>query len=1390
MATLYGEILARCTKDNTYEISFTTANKVLGTNYNITDTNNTYDITNSTQVHGKQAQHKRSGQEITQDNRAETYTHRMCGIPGYRLAQAKKNNLITGVNCTVEELQRLMASEEERLARLECRPRSKLPLELRDYSHDAACDVLGPYESGQYNNHNELKYIVILLTRRKEGTSGIFTKCIKSTGDAPQAILQMIDEAQRTIKHNVNCIDYLVLKELATVEQIKTDGAFIRTFTVALAERKINHYGTPVDTSHHLGWAERFMKTYAYALRATLAIAKDVPIQLWPHASQHVTYVLRRTPTSTGGMSPYQIVHGKPPSIKKLRVWGATTYVVKKNDSQRRKSLRRENIQIGINLGIATHTNGTGYNIYFPKENFISTRYNCYFHERPSEWQNRIKKIKKFAIDGTGTCRVHDTPSYNNDEEFLEYLTDVVESTDQGILRQPSKADILGIVEIEKRDRKLIEMQKELENRLNELRNKTRKQKGQNSEKSNKRQKQVQKPPLIPYKNTAENNIRNNQLTMENMNTNHSSISITTTDTRKAKASKGKEKSNSRKRVRFDIEAQSSHTSINTDENTGKASIPTDYINGSSKEVRRLEENDNNNLQTPILPKLNHGSPQNNQNSTVNITQKENINKLGIDDTDDSERVEAMNDGLYTKLARKKLRAAVKWSQNDGTMKYYPGDFRQSEKDRKYIRGIIIYDDHTGSDRIKIHRSAPSQSQIYDEATKEWKYCYAKFWRRNKKSNNQLSNGNSQAALKAKCMVKAHRALCIFYAAQHLYGSKSKGTMSTLNKRDESKYIQNLRTIKAKTAKYIKDLKARDIPIPRNIKEALDPLNPWNEKWAEAIAFEIRKFELHGVYEQAKLPEGKRCLGYHFIFTVKEKSDGSIEKFNCRIVAMGNFQVEGVDFWKHRIASPVMRGSTFNLILTIAMISDMELYQLDYSGAFLKGELDPDVDIYINPFPTVKMDPGMNALRLLRPLYGLKQGSARWFERLQKDLIELGFTQSKVDPCLFIKSDDLGPTVICGTWVDDCIVAVREKSYWTDLVQSITKQYDERGTPCFSKQPGPLVFALGMEILRGDGWLELSHELAIENLVQKFPLDNLHRKVETPMRYTKKYLLSKNDCPEVDSVEYFNMQTKPYKELLGALLHISGWSRPDIRHAVVICAQYASNPGYKHWNAVKHILKYLYHTKHLHLRIGKQSGGETGFPLVQVEGDPGPYLNDPKIQTELTVCSDSNWAEDINDRRSQGGYCAFFRNNLLSWNSKKQSKVALSTATAELYALVNAAKEGIYLKRLLEELGYKVIPTLLGDNQTANRLAKQPSYTNQTKHEHIGEMFVHEQYKQNNLDLAYVRTQFNVADIFTKPLPPVVFKRLRDVLLGHTPYAKAEEDLNEFYLQCSEEHND
>ena len=149
--------------------------------------------------------------------------------------------------------------------------------------------------------------------------------------------------------------------------------------------------------------------------------------------------------------------------------------------------------------------------------------------------------------------------------------------------------------------------------------------------------------------------------------------------------------------------------------------------------------------------------------------------------------------------------------------------------------------------------------------------------------------------------------------------------------------------------------------------------------------------------------------------------------------------------------------------------------------------------------------------------------------------------------------------------------------------------------------------------------------------------------------------------------------------------------------------------------------------------------------------------------------SDSDFAGCEQTSRSTGGYVFFYNGCLISWRSKRISNVATSTAIAEFYALMDACKEGIYLKRLAAEFdpqGRTPNLVLLGDNQTANAFAEFAKWSDKNKHVRVSESFIHEKITNKEAHLYHVPSGSNIADIMTKPLGRFAFERLRDLMMG------------------------
>ena len=203
-----------------------------------------------------------------------------------------------------------------------------------------------------------------------------------------------------------------------------------------------------------------------------------------------------------------------------------------------------------------------------------------------------------------------------------------------------------------------------------------------------------------------------------------------------------------------------------------------------------------------------------------------------------------------------------------------------------------------------------------------------------------------------------------------------------------------------------------------------------------------------------------------------------------------------------------------------------------------------------------------------------------------------------------------------------------------------------------------------------------------------------------------------------------------YQFAVGILLYLSVGTRPDITYAVGNVAKFCANPNKHHWTAVKRIMRYLKGTVHVGLLYSRDGSKECiGY-------------------------SDADWAGDLDDRKSTSGYMFQVSGAAVSWRSKKQTCVALSTAEAEYMALASAAQEAIWMRQLATDLGSN--PTgatvIFEDNQSAIRMAKNPQFHGRAKHIGIKFHFIREQVNTGTVELNYCPTEEMVADMLTKSL--------------------------------------
>jgi hypothetical protein len=359
---------------------------------------------------------------------------------------------------------------------------------------------------------------------------------------------------------------------------------------------------------------------------------------------------------------------------------------------------------------------------------------------------------------------------------------------------------------------------------------------------------------------------------------------------------------------------------------------------------------------------------------------------------------------------------------------------------------------------------------------------------------------------------------------------------------------------------------------------------------------------------------------------------------------------------------------------------------------------------------------------LSKALYGLKQAPRAWYERLRDFLIEKGFTIGKVDTTLFTKKFN-GEIFICQVYVDDIIFGSTNEDYCKEFGELMSKEFE-------MSMIGELTFFLGFQVKQMREGIFISQEKYTKDLLKRFNMDDC-KPIKTPM--------PSNGHLDLDEGGNSVDQTL-YRSMIGSLLYLTA-SRPDIMFSVCMCARFQSNPKEPHLVAVKRILRYLKHTPSIGLWYPKGA------------------------RFQLVGYSDSDYAGCKIDRKSTSGGCHLLGRSLVSWSSKKQNSVALSTAEAEYIAAGACCAQILYMKQTLLDYGVvlKEIP-LLCDNESAVKLANNPVQHSRTKHIDIRHHFLRDHVAKKDILLEGVRTEDQLADIFTKPLDEARFCKLRNEL--------------------------
>ena len=378
--------------------------------------------------------------------------------------------------------------------------------------------------------------------------------------------------------------------------------------------------------------------------------------------------------------------------------------------------------------------------------------------------------------------------------------------------------------------------------------------------------------------------------------------------------------------------------------------------------------------------------------------------------------------------------------------------------------------------------------------------------------------------------------------------------------------------------------------------------------------------------------DDQNVVGSRWVLKVKRKEDGSIDLFKARVVAQGYSQMKGVDY--EEVFSPVARHTSLRTLLALANEYNLEVHQMDVRTAFLNGDIDCDIYM-VQPEGFVDPNKPDHLCKLKKGIYGLKQSARLWNDMLDGYLKSRGYRRSDADSCIYVKSvkrdDSQISFVILGVYVDDIIPVSTDIQMLNAEKKALSERFkmDDRGE----------VHNLLGRLIKRDRKAKVttvSQCNYIERVLSKFGMESC-KPVSMPLEPGTKFLELSNEDEKFD--------TQTYQQAIGCLTYLSVISRPDISAAVGVLSQFMAKPSKDHWIGVKRVLRYLKGTLDYGLKYS-------------VNENP-----------TLVGYSDSDWAGDINTRRSTSGYIFQIGNNTVSWSSKRQTTVAKSSTEAEYVAL-------------------------------------------------------------------------------------------------------------------------
>ena len=525
---------------------------------------------------------------------------------------------------------------------------------------------------------------------------------------------------------------------------------------------------------------------------------------------------------------------------------------------------------------------------------------------------------------------------------------------------------------------------------------------------------------------------------------------------------------------------------------------------------------------------------------------------------------------------------------------------------------------------------------------------------------------------------------------------------------------------------------------PRTYQQMLE--YPDVAEWVEAMNEELSSLIGNGVWEVVPKPPNTNIVICKWVYKLKRSADGNIARYKARLVARGFTQAYGIDYTDTYV--PVTRLKTIRLLFALAVEKDWEIRQIDVKTAYLNGDLDEE--IFMAP-PEGYNVPQGHVLLLKKSLYGLKQAGRQWYKCLKDTMSRFDLKPLANDPHTYVGHKIVNGekrTIIIPVYVDD-LYPIGDKALTDEFEKWIPDYFGVTLT-------GDATSCLGIRILRNRNadppFLSIDQEVYANEIVRRANRDKA-KPSSTPLSSQEK-LEPNNEQATAGDIQL-------YQRIIGAFMYLMLGSRPDLAYAVQKLSRFSANPSSAHSKALERVMTYILGTTNYALKYCRRNHGNAIDP---------------------TGFTDADFASDTSDSRSVTGYTFLLGDAAFSWFSKKLGHTTGSTAETEYAALYRGGEQAFWLRQFYEQIGLPLTSPIkiYCDNEAANAIARNQGTHSKAKSIRVEYHTIRERIDRKEIEVEHVRTEKNLADIFTKSLQKDLFYSHVDTLgIVHVAEVKA-----------------